>query len=457
MTQTTPTPESSLVQWDKDHILHPATSITMLEKEGPKIIKGAQGAYIKDQHGRELFDGIAGLWCVNLGHGRIEIAEAMAKAATELDYAHTFNGQSNNAQIELSRKLVELSPPSLNHVFYGCSGSDANDTLVKIAWQYHITKGVPTKRKVISRWQAYHGTSISTASLTGLKGFHQAFHLPLDFVTHTLTPHYYLQARNSESETTFTQRLLTSLEQLIDEEGADNIAAFIGEPIMGAGGVITPPDGYWSGVQKICKHHNILIISDEVVCGYGRTGKPFGCQHYDFEPDMMSTAKGLTSGMFPMSASFISDDIHNTLREASQQLGSFFHGYTYSGHPVGAAVALKVLEIMHRESIVEHAQNIGQYLHQRLHDTFSQHPYIGEIRGKGLLAALQFVQQKEHKILFAPEDKIAAKAASACVEQGLIARPLPSIGALALSPPLTITRHDVDVIISKLSTAIGNL
>lgn len=442
---------------DTAHILHPATSVVALEQSQPIIMDSAKDVFIKDKQGRELLDGIAGLWCSNLGHGRTELAEVMAKATIELDYFHTFNAHSNEAQILLSEKLIELAPEGLSHVFYGLSGSDANDTLIKIAWQYHAVRGKPQKRKVISRWQAYHGTSISTASLTGLPAFHKAYHMPLDFVLHTANPHYYSQAKSGESETEFTARLLTELETLIAQEGVDNIAAFIGEPIMGAGGIIEPPVGYWEGVQRICRAHDILLIADEVVCGYGRTGKNFGSMQYDIQPDMMATAKGITAGVFPLSAAFISKDVHDVMRQASAELGSFFHGYTYSGHPVGAAVALETLRIMEVEKVTENAATMGAYMHQRLQETMGQHPQVGEIRGKGLLASIQFMKDVENQVFFEPADKVGARASAACMEQGLIARPMPTVSSLALSPPLTITKSEVDLIIERMEKALMGL
>lgn len=446
----------ALQKLDQETVLHPATSILDIESNGSRLIKKAKGIYVEDAYGNQLLDGIAGLWCCNLGHGRPELGEAMLCAVENLDYFHTFNGYTNEAQVQLANQLIELAPDSLSHVFFGSSGSDANDTLIKIAWQYHITRNNPTKRKIISRWQAYHGTSISTASLTGLKGFHKAFHLPLDFALHTETPHYYLNGKSGETEEDYTTRLLNSLTQLIEEEGAENIAAFIGEPIMGAGGVIPPPKDYWIGVQKICRANDILVIADEVVSGYGRTGTAFASEHYGIEPDMMATAKGLTSGVFPMSAAYVSKEIHDVMREASGNIGGFSHGYTYSGHPVGCAVALKVLEIIKQEDIIENSRVNGLYLHQQLNEKLGNHEFIGEIRGKGLLAAIQLMNDKNTKAPFDVANKIPAALSAECLKEGLIARPLPSIGALALSPPLIVTKEDIDLIISKLVKAFKN-
>jgi len=439
------------------NILHPATSIVALEQNGPRIMDSSSGIYMIDQQGNQVIDGIAGLWCCNVGHGREEIAESMAQAARSLDYFHTFNGHSNSAQIQLAERLVAMAPAGLSHVFFGCSGSDANDTLVKIAWQYHIMRGKPQKRKIISRWQAYHGTSISTASLTGLKGFHKDFNLPLDFAIHTDCPFYYANAHAGETEEAYSARLLCNLESLIEKEGAENIAAFIGEPIMGAGGVITPPKGYWQGVQAICLKNDILLIVDEVVCGFGRTGKNFGSELYGIEPDLMTTAKGITAGVFPMSAAFVSKRVHNILRHASEKLGGFSHGYTYSGHPIGAAVANTVIDIMARERLVENAAVTGAYLHQSLQLALADHPNVGEIRGEGLLAAIQLMADSENKIFLDAQEKMAAKVSEACYRFGLIIRPLPSVNTLALSPPLTLTCEQADQIVERVVLGINEV
>ncbi|MCW8875595.1 MAG: aminotransferase class III-fold pyridoxal phosphate-dependent enzyme [Kangiellaceae bacterium] len=441
----------------KQNILHPATSIIELERSGARKVKQAHGIYIQDGEGNQVIDGIAGLWCSNLGHGRKEIAYTMAQAAQELDYFHTFNGHTNQAQEILAERLIAMAPKGLSQVFFGCSGSDANDTLVKIAWQYQITRGKPQKRKIISRWQAYHGTSISTASLTGLKGFHKAFALPLDFVIHTDCPFYYANAQHEESELQYTERLLSNLRALIEKEGAENIAAFIGEPIMGAGGVVTPPEGYWQGVQKICRENDILLIADEVVSGFGRIGENFASDFYGIQPDMMTTAKGITAGTFPMSAAFIADHIYEVLTLASKELGGFSHGYTYSGHPIGAAVANTVLDVMQQECITENAAKTGSYLHASLNQALASHPHVGEIRGQGLLAAVQLMECANSKQFLDPTKKLAAKVSQACYERGLIIRPLPSVNSLALSPPLILNRNQVDRIVEIVVQGINSV
>ena len=293
--------------------------------------------------------------------------------------------------------------------------------------------------------------------MTGLKGFHKALNLPLDFVIHTDAPFYYRDALNGETEVEFTQRLLGNLRKTIEIEGADSIAAFIGEPIMGAGGVITPPEGYWKGVQQICRDNDILLIADEVVTGFGRTGKNFASDHYGIKPDMMTTAKGITAGVFPFSAAFISEEIYQVLREAHKEIGGFSHGYTYSGHPIGAAVANTVLDIMQREDLIESAEKVGKYLHRRLAEVLLDHKNVGEIRGKGLLAAIQLVEDSERKLFLDPTKKIAGKISEVCYQKGLIIRPLPTVNSLALSPPFTLTYEEVEEVVDTVKNAINEV
>lgn len=435
-------------------ILHPASSIKQIAEKGARIIQSGQGVNITDIDGHRCIDGVGGLWCVNIGYGNEELAAEMADASKNLSYFHTFGGASNRAQINLAEKLLTLVPNSLDKVFFGNSGSDANDTLIKLVWHYNYLRGRPSKTKIIARRQAYHGTSLATSSLTGLNSFHTRFHLPLDFALHTDAPFYYRDALPNESESQFCQRLIVELEQLIHQQGAENIGAFIAEPIMGAGGVITPPQGYFEQVQKVLKKHDILFIVDEVVCGFGRIGHWFGSDFYDLKPDMMATAKGLTSGYFPMSAAFISNDIWQVLSEHSELTGGFSHGYTYSGHPVGAAVALKNIALLESGGLIKNSREMGELLHAKLHDRFAQHANVGEIRGEGLLAAIQLIDNKQHKHFFDPKLGIATKVAAEAYQLGAIVRPLPSISALALSPPLCINKEEIDLLLARIQTAL---
>jgi len=446
-----------LQQIDSASILHPATNAHDFSINGPKIIESGSGVYLRDHAGNKLLDAVAGLWCVNVGYGRQELGDAMRNAALDLGYFHTFSGMSNVPQIELSERLLALAPKSLSKVFYGSGGSDGNDSLMKIVWYINNIQGKPKKKKIISRWQAYHGTSIGTASLTGLPTFHNAFDLPIPNVLHTESPDYFRYAREGESELEFSKRRAQELEDLIDREGADTVAAYIAEPVMGAGGVIEPPQGYFEEIQRVLKKYDILFIVDEVVCAYGRLGKWFGSDVYDLKPDMMTTAKALTSGYFPFSASFVSEEIWEFIKQASVELGNFSHGYTYAGHPIGAAVALANLDIIENEKLVDQASDVGAYFHRQLNERFANDPFVAQVRGRGMIAAVQLVKDKATKTFFDKTLKIAPKVTQCCYENGLIARPLPSIDSIAFSPPLICTVEEIDNIVDLFEVSLRSV
>lgn len=447
----------ALSEKDAQVVFHPASSVTALLDNGPDMIVSGSGCYVTDAEGKQLLDAVGGLWCVNAGYGRAELAQVMKEAAEQLAYYHTFSNASNPWQVQLAEKLLQHAPSQMGKVFFGSGGSDANDTLIKIAWHYHALRGNHSKVKVIARQQAYHGTSISTASLTGLGGFHREFPLPQDFVLRVDCPHFYTRGQEGESEEQFCDRLINEVEQLIEREGADTIAAFFAEPINAAGGIIEPPADYFPKLQALLKRHDILLVADEVVCGYGRTGTWFGCEQLGFEPDMMSSAKGLTSGYFPMSAAFMSDAIWQVMKLGSEKLGAFSHGYTYSGHPVGCAVALANLVLLENEGLVEKAKENGAYLHRQLREHFDDHAHVGEIRGRGLLAGVQLVADKATKQLPEAADKWPLKVSQIARRLGVIVRPLPSVGTLAISPPLTISREEIDLLVQALVTAINEV
>lgn len=445
---------TTLKNKNSEYVLQPASSITALLNNGPQMICSAKGSTVTDSEGNTLLDAVGGLWCVNAGYGREELADVMASASKQLAYYHTFSNATNPWQVELAEKLVSIAPKGLSKVFFGNGGSDANDTLVKIAWHYHSLQGNPSKVKVIAREQAYHGTSISTASLTGLGGFHKEFPIPLDFVLRTDCPHYFTRALPDETEEAFCDRMIASVESLIKQEGADTIAAFIAEPIFAAGGIIEPPKDYFPKLKKLLQQNNILLIADEVVCGYGRLGSWFGSTEVGLEPDMMSSAKGLTSGYFPMSASFITEQIWEVLKQGSDKLGAFYHGYTYSGHPVGTAVALANIQIIEREHLLDAASENGGYMHQCLQQALADNPHVGEIRGRGMLAGIQLVSDKETKSLPDPAQKWPLQVTNKVRDMGIIVRPLPSVGTIAISPPLIFTRSEIDQLVSALVSAI---
>ena len=444
-----------LIKRDAEVLLHPSSSITDLIENGPKMVVGAQGRHVVDAEGRQLLEAMAGLWCVNVGYGRDELGEAMKVASNQLGFYHSFTNASNPWQVELADKLLQLTPNNMGKVFFGTSGSDCNDTLIKIAWHYHALKGNNKKTKIIARDQAYHGTSISTASLTGLTGFHKEFPIPLDFVVRVDCPHYYSQAIDDETEEQFCDRLINNIEAMIEREGADTLAAFFAEPIMGAGGIIVPPQDYYPRLGKLLKQHDILFVADEVICGYGRLGAWFGSTEFGIEPDMIASAKGLTSGYFPLSAAFLTDEIWEVLKLGSEQIGAFMHGYTYSGHPVGAAVALANIEIMERENLIEKAKVSGKYLHEQLQSLMNL-PNVGEVRGQGLIAGIQLVTDKASRQTPDQADALPAKITALMREKGVIVRPLASIGTLAVSPPLNITNDEIDTLVSALSESISS-
>ena len=438
---------------DADTILHPATNADTLVETGSTIIESGNGIYLTDADGHELIDGVAGLWCVNAGYGRSELADAMQRAAMNLGYYHSFAGMSNLPQIQLAERLLEIGPAGMSKVFYGSGGSDANDTVLKLIRYINNVRGRPEKKKIIARWQAYHGTSLATAGLTGLPSFHRDFDLPISGTLHTGSPDYFRYGEEGETEEAFSARRAAELEALIQEEGPDTIAAFIAEPVLGAGGVVPPPAGYFQAIEEVLNRHDILLIIDEVVCGYGRVGSWFASQHFNINPAMVTTAKALTSGYFPMSATFINEEVWELVREGSRKHGNFSHGYTYAGHPVGAAVALANLEVLDKEKLVDNAATVGKYFRQQLEELFRDHPRVGEVRGEGLLQAVQLVEDLESRRYFEPGK---AKAVSQqAYKEGLIVRPLPTVDALAFSPPLILTNSDVDTIVDRLETAIN--
>lgn len=435
--------------------LNPASALAMLDTRGPRTIVSAKGCRLVDADGHSLIDGCAGLWCSNLGHGREDLAETLRDTTLNLDYYHTFNAHANPAQTELAQRLVAMAPGDLARVFFGCTGSDANDSAIKLAWYYHAGRGQGQKRKIIARNQGYHGSTLASASLTCLPGFHRDFHLPLDFVRHADCAHYYRYARPGESQEQYSARLADELERLVQKEGADSIAAFIGEPVMGAGGVIPPPEGYWDRVQQLCRKHDILLIADEVVCGFGRTGHPFGSHRHAITPDIMTAAKGLTAGVFPMSATFVSSAVYKVIRRQSDKIGHFAHGFTYSGHPLGAALALKCLDILEQEQLAMRATRMGAHLQACLHEALGAHPHVGEIRSAGLLAGVQIVQDRDDRSLYEDAAKAPKEIAEACYRAGVIVRPLPSVGTLAMSPPLVISKGEIEQMVDTLARAIN--
>ncbi len=450
---------SQLQSTDRETFFHPSTHASdhAHGKIPVNIIQSGNGIYIKNQQGTELLDAFAGLYCVNVGYGRTEIAEAIYEQAKKLAYYHTYVGHSNEAIIELSRRIINWAPDGMRKVYYGLSGSDANETQIKLVRYYQNILGNKSKKKIISRDRGYHGSSIAAGSLTGLNLFHQAFDLPIDSILHTLAPHYYWNAEDGMSETEFSQHCADELEKMILMEGPETVGAFIGEPVMGTGGLIPPPEGYWDAVQKVLRKYEVLLIADEVVCGFGRVGTPFGSHLYDIRPDLITIAKGLTSAYLPLSGVIVGERVWEVIERGSEELGPMGHGWTYSGHPLGAAAALANLDILEREKLTENACDTGSYLQEQFTKSFEPHPLVGEVRGVGLLVALEFVQEKSKKLRFDSNWKVGAKVSSACLEQNLIARAMPNGDILGFAPPLSITRTEVDDIIKRTAKALNSV
>ena len=459
MTSSTRT-ATSLAQADRSSIFHPMTELKRYahgEGTGPRIIEGALGVRIIDRDGRSFLDGFGGLYCVNVGYGREEIVEAIAAQAKQLAYYHIYAGASNEPSIRLAERLLQMAPKGMSKIYFGLSGSDANETAVKLVWYLNNVLERPAKKKIIARRRAYHGATVMAGSLTGVEVFHEAFDLPIARVLRTTAPHAYWEAEAGTSEEEFSRKCARDLEALILNEGPETVAAFIGEPMLGSGGIVPPPQGYWQEIQAVLARHDVLLIADEVVCGFGRLGADFGSHRYAIAPDIITAAKGLTSAYVPLSATIVGERVWSVLEEGSEKLGPFAHGYTYSGHPIGAAAALANLDIIARERLGENATRIGAHILGRLHVALDDHPLVGEIRGEGLLFAVELVADKVWKRRFDPQLKIGQRAAGLCLERGLIVRPMPGGDILGFAPPLILNEEEADELVDVTLAAIGAL
>ena len=452
-----PSHNVSLEELDRQSVFHPYTALADHLEKGVRVITEGQGVWVKDPDGKRYLDAVAGLWCVNIGYGRTEVADAIYEQAKKLAYFHSFSSMGTEPSIRLADRLLRLAPDGMSKVLFGNTGSDANDTNVKLIWYYNNLRGKPEKVKLISRDKGYHGVTVASASLTGLPLLHNAFHLPIPEVLHVSCPDPYRGKPDGMSERDFSKQLANELDETIKREGPDTVAAFIAEPVMGAGGVHVPPEGYFDEIQPVLQKHDILLVADEVICGFGRLGHWFGSDLYNIKPDIITIAKGLTSGYVPMSASLVGDRVWDVLIEKSREFGPFGHGYTYGGHPVAAAAAMANLDILERDHLVDNAAEVGAYLQSRMRETFTDHPLVGHIRGVGLILGIEFVQDKATKRAYEGADKIAPKVSQSAHERGLIARPLPGGDIIALSPPLTITKDEVDIIIDHLSAALNDV
>ncbi|MFC3053559.1 aspartate aminotransferase family protein [Kordiimonas pumila] len=428
---------------DKAHHIHPFMDPKYFDKNHVRVITRGEGVYIWDAEGNKILDGMAGLWCVNVGYGRQELIDAANEQMKNLAYYNSFFQSSTPTQIELAEKLATITPQGIDHFFYANSGSEANDTVIRMARHYWSIQGKPTKRIFIGRHLGYHGSTLAATSLGGMKGMHDMGGSLLPEFEHIMQPHWYTLGAGLTPEE-FGLKAAKALEDKILELGADNVAAFIGEPIQGAGGVIDPPSTYWPEIQRICKKYNILLVADEVICGFGRTGNWFGSDTYNIKPDMMPMAKGLSSGYIPIAAVGFSKEVYSVLAEG----GHIAHGYTYSGHPVACAVALANINLMERDGIVEMVRDdTGPYFRKSLQQLADTHPIVGELRGAGLVAGLQLVKDKENKTIFTSEEGAGLICREHCIQHNLIMRMVDQ--AMVASPPLTITRDEIDEFTEK--------
>jgi L-2,4-diaminobutyrate transaminase len=442
---------------DRRHVFHPFSVLAEHEAAGPRrMMVAGQGSTLTDDQGRTYIDAMAGLWCVNVGYGRPEIAEALARQTLRLPYYHSFSSMATDTPALLAERIIGLAPPGMSKVLFGNSGSDANDTQVKLVRLYNNLLDRPEKKKIVSRMRGYHGVSLASASLSGLPGMHRTFDLPLDGILHTGAPYRLWDARAGEDDAAFSARLASELEALILAEGPDTVAAFIAEPIQAAGGVIIPPEGYFAAIQEVLRRHDVLLIADEVVCGFGRLGTWFGSEVLGLEPDLVTVAKGLTSAYVPLSACIVSEKVWRVLADRGGG-ETFAHGYTYTSHPVCAAAALANLDILENEGLPEQAAVRGAYLLRSLIDALADHPLVGEVRGTGLIAAVELVAARDPMTKFDPPGSMAGRVARECLDRGVITRALPEGDSISFSPPFVITEAEIDEVVRVVREAIDTV
>jgi putrescine aminotransferase len=445
-------PERNTSEWrriDAAHHIHPFTDPrAMAASGGTRVITRGDGVYLWDSDGNRFLDGLAGLWCVALGYGRRELAEAAERQLRELPYYSSFFHSTTRPAIELASLLGERTPPGLDRVFFGSSGSESNDTIVRMIWNFWQLEGQPRKRVLLSREYAYHGSTVAASSIGGMSNMHAMSGL-LPGVEHVMPPYHYKYGEGATPDE-FGRRAADALEERILRLGPEHVAAFFAEPVQGAGGVIVPPASYWPRVQEICRRYDVLLVVDEVICGFGRTGQWFGCDHFGIRPDFITVAKAITSGYLPLSAAIVGERVARTLE---QKGGRLAHGYTYSGHPATCAVGVATLRILAAEGLVERTrEETGPYLERCLRQAFDDHPLVGEIRGVGLLWALELVRDKAKRQLFDPVGDVGARCLSHCFENGLVLRSVRD--AMCICPPLVITHGEIDELIEKTRKSI---
>lgn len=438
---------------DIEAVLHPYTPLHKLPETGPLVMARGKGVYLYDTQGKEYIEGMAGLWCAGLGFGDEEMIEAATEQMRTLPYYHLFGAKGMEPAIELAELLKELAPVPVSKVFFTSSGSEANDTQVKLAWYMNNAVGKPNKKKIISRQRAYHGVTIMTGSLTGLPFAHNGFDLPVDRVAHADCPHFYRNGHDGESETEFVGRLASNLRSLIEREGPETIAAMIAEPVMGAGGVVVPPDGYFAAIKPVLDEHDIILIADEVICGFGRTGNWWGSQTVGMTPTTISAAKQMTAAYAPLGAVMVPEDIYQAYVDHSAKLGMFGHGYTYGGHPLGCALGVKAIEIYKKRDIIGHVRNLSP-LFARLLDRLADHPLVGEVRYCGLVGGVELVADKATKMPFDPKAGVGMQLTRFLEDRGAILR---AIGdTIAICPPMIISEAELGELLDRLKGALDD-
>jgi 4-aminobutyrate--pyruvate transaminase len=432
--------------------LHPFTNLATHPQVGPLVIQRGDGIFVEDDQGRRYLEAMSGLWCASLGFSNLRLATAGSDALHGLPYYHTFNGRSNPAAAALAEKLLSLAPVPMSKVFFANSGSEANDSAVKLVWYYHNAIGKPGKKKIIARRNAYHGVTVAAASLSGLVPNHRDFDLPIDRILHVDCPHHFRYAETGESEEDFAARLAAALERRILDEGPETVGAFIAEPVMGAGGVLVPPATYFDKVQKVLAKYEVLLIADEVICGFGRTGEMFGSTTFGLKPDILTAAKALSSGYVPISAVMVSEKVHAAVAANSGKIGTFGHGFTYSGHPVACAIALETIKVYEDENIVAHVQSLAPQFQQGL-QSYAGRKYVGEVRGVGLIGAIELYADPAKRAPFDPAQKAGARLAELALAQGLIVRAMGD--SIAFCPPLIITAEQIDDMFARFGRAMA--
>lgn len=439
---------------DVAYQLHAYTNARSHQQAGPLVIERGEGPYVFDAAGKRYLEAMAGLWSVGLGFSEKRLVDAAHRQMQALPFYHTFASRSHAPSIDLAEKLVKMAPVPMSKVFFTNSGSEANDTVLKLIAYRSNALGQPQRKKVISRMRGYHGVTIASASLTGLPNNHRSFDLPLPNILHTGSPHHYKDGAPGESEEAFATRRAEELDALIQKEGPDTIAAFFGEPVMGAGGVIVPPATYWEKIQAVLNKYDILLVADEVICGFGRTGKMFGCETYNIKPDVLVVSKQITSSYFPFSAIIMNDRIFEPIADESNKIGVLGHGFTAGGHPVGSAVALENLKIIEERGLVAHAAEIGAYMQGRLRK-LADHPLVGEVRGVGLIAAVELVLDKSRKVAATTPGALGGVASRLLLERGIISRNM--LDALAICPPLIVTKVQIDELVGGIAGMLEDL